>query len=150
MAFSATATCSLLCDSSFFNVTFSIASPWTPDGGVVDDIMVHRVSSERLLLCVNASNTEKDFTWIVEHRDGAEVIDRSAELALLALQGPRAGEILSSVTALSLAEIPPAQREAERPRTDARRQALRRVIREIDLPEAQEVALLELVEAGLE
>src|SRR5262249_23362016 len=49
-----------------------------PSGGVVDDIMVHRISGERVLLCVNASNTEKDFAWINQHRGGAEVIDRSA------------------------------------------------------------------------
>src|SRR5512141_1010452 len=35
-----------------------------PSGGVVDDIIVHRISSERILICVNASNTDKDFAWI--------------------------------------------------------------------------------------
>jgi len=78
-----------------------------PSGGVVDDIMVHRVSSERVLLCVNAANTDKDFEWIAAHRDGAEALDRSGEFALLALQGPRATEILSTISPLPLAEIPP-------------------------------------------
>jgi aminomethyltransferase len=78
-----------------------------PNGGVVDDIMVHRVSSERVLLCVNAANTEKDFTWISEHRAGAEVLDRSAEFALLALQGPRAAAVLAAVSPGSLADMPP-------------------------------------------
>ena len=78
-----------------------------PSGGVVDDIMVHRVSAERVLLCVNAANTDKDVAWITEHRNGAEVINRSAEFALLALQGPRATEILSSLTPLPLGQIPP-------------------------------------------
>jgi aminomethyltransferase len=78
-----------------------------PSGGVVDDIMVHRLSAERVLLCVNASNTDKDLAWITQHRHGAEVVDRSADFALLALQGPRATEILSSLTPLPLAQIPP-------------------------------------------
>jgi aminomethyltransferase len=78
-----------------------------PSGGVVDDIMVHRVSSERVLLCVNASNTAKDFAWIADNRNGAEVIDRSAEFALLALQGPRATEILTGLTSLPLSKIAP-------------------------------------------
>ncbi len=78
-----------------------------PSGGVVDDIMVHRMSAERVLLCVNAANAEKDFAWISEHRNGAEIIDRSADFALLALQGPRATEILGSLTPLPLQQIPP-------------------------------------------
>jgi aminomethyltransferase len=78
-----------------------------PSGGVVDDIMVHRLSSERVLLCVNAGNIEKDFAWILEHRDGAEAINRSDEFGLLALQGPQATAVLRTVTSLSLDEIPP-------------------------------------------
>jgi aminomethyltransferase len=78
-----------------------------PTGGVVDDVMVHRVSRERVLLCVNASNTEKDFAWIAEHHNGAEVINRSAEFSLLALQGPRATEILTGLTSLPLSQIAP-------------------------------------------
>ncbi len=77
-----------------------------PDGGVVDDIIVHRISGERILLCVNAGNTEKDFAWIVEHRNGAEVINRSADFAQLALQGPRATDILRTLTTLPLVDIP--------------------------------------------
>ena len=78
-----------------------------PSGGVVDDVMVHRLSSERVLLCVNAANTDKDFAWIAEHRNGAEVINRSAEFALLALQGPRATQILTGLTPLPLLQITP-------------------------------------------
>jgi aminomethyltransferase len=77
-----------------------------PSGGVVDDIIVHRITGERFLLCVNAANTEKDFAWIVEHRNGAEVVNRSAEFGQLALQGPRATGILTQVTDLPLHDIP--------------------------------------------
>src|SRR5574341_2086432 len=78
-----------------------------PNGGVVDDIMVHRLGGERFLLCVNAANTDKDFAWICEHNDGAEVVDRSADFSQLALQGPRATAILSQLTTLVLTEIAP-------------------------------------------
>ena len=78
-----------------------------PSGGVVDDIIVHRLASDRLLLCVNAGNTDKDFAWIVEHRDGAAVVNRSEEFSQLALQGPRASDILAQATDLPLQVIPP-------------------------------------------
>lgn len=78
-----------------------------PTGGVVDDVIVHRLSATRYLFCVNASNREADVAWIREHRRGAEVIDRSDDFAQLALQGPRATAILSRLTALALGEIPP-------------------------------------------
>jgi aminomethyltransferase len=77
-----------------------------PSGGVVDDIMIHRLSSERLLLCVNAGNIEKDFSWIDERRDGAEVINRSDDFAQLALQGPQATAVLRTATP-KLEEVPP-------------------------------------------
>lgn len=78
----------------------------TPEGGIVDDIIVHRVSAERLMICVNASNREQDFAYLREHARGAEVIDASDETALLALQGPRATAILARCTALPLDSIP--------------------------------------------
>ncbi|MFQ5666640.1 MAG: glycine cleavage system aminomethyltransferase GcvT [Candidatus Binatia bacterium] len=77
-----------------------------PHGGVVDDVVVHRVTCARILLCVNASNTEKDFRWIVAHRDGVEVIDRSGDFAQLAVQGPRATEVLMRLTCLPLPDLP--------------------------------------------
>jgi aminomethyltransferase len=77
-----------------------------PNGGVVDDIMVHRLGSERVLLCVNAGNIDKDFAWISEHRNGAEAVNRSDEFAQLALQGPQATAVLQAVTPLRLDAIP--------------------------------------------
>ncbi len=76
-----------------------------PHGGVVDDVIVHRLASDRLLICVNASNIEKDLAWIREHRGGAEVVDRSDEFAQLALQGPRATATLAAVAPLALDDI---------------------------------------------
>ncbi len=78
-----------------------------PSGGVVDDITVHRLTPQRYLLCVNASNTGKDYDWVREGAGGrAEVIDRSREFAQLALQGPEAMAILCACTRAPVAELP--------------------------------------------
>lgn len=78
-----------------------------PTGTFVDDLLVHRINSEHFLLCVNASNTDKDFQWIVENtRDfDAEVMNTSANYTQLALQGPRALEILQPLTDADLRAI---------------------------------------------
>src|SRR5215210_4067596 len=64
-------------------------------GGIVDDLIVYRIEHGRYLLVVNASNKDGDYTWLKEREiRGSEVSDRSAEYALLAVQGPRAIERL--------------------------------------------------------
>ncbi len=74
-----------------------------PDGTVVDDILVYRRSENTYLLVLNASNTEKDLAWIMHDNPRAshcpEVVDISSTTALLALQGPRAEEILKTLVA---------------------------------------------------
>jgi aminomethyltransferase len=70
------------------------------EGGIVDDVTVYRVSEEHLFLCVNAANVEKDYRWVVRHSPSAvDVRNRSAETALLALQGPAAAPILAAAGA---------------------------------------------------
>lgn len=78
----------------------------TPAGGIIDDLLVYRLSDRHIMLVVNAANTEEDLAWIREHA-GADVhvADRSEEIALLALQGPRAEEILQRLTPVSLDAI---------------------------------------------
>jgi len=77
-------------------------------GGFLDDLVVYRREEEELLVIANAANTAKDVEWIRD-RGGAGagrlVRDRSEEFALLALQGPRAQEILARLTDLDLASI---------------------------------------------
>jgi aminomethyltransferase len=69
-----------------------------PNGGAVDDCVVHRFTPDHYFLCVNAANTDKDFNWIVQHNSfGAEVRNVSEHYSQLALQGPRAVEILAKV-----------------------------------------------------
>lgn len=77
-----------------------------PDGGIVDDLVVYRLAEDDWLLVVNAANRPKDLAWVQEQvGDSAEVEDRSDAVAQLALQGPRAQEILSKLTALDLPSI---------------------------------------------
>ncbi len=75
-----------------------------PTGGVVDDLLIYMCAVDDYLVVVNASNIEKDVTWMREHTSGFNVIvtDRSDEYALLAIQGPRAAEIVQSLTGAKL------------------------------------------------
>ncbi len=75
-------------------------------GGVLDDLLVYRFA-DRYMLVVNASNRAKDWSWLASHaeRFDAQIADRSDETALLALQGPKAAEILAELTDMDLEEI---------------------------------------------
>ena len=67
-------------------------------GGIVDDMLVYRLTSDRFMLVVNASNREKDWNWIQEqvtlHAWDATVRDESDRYALLAVQGPNAQDMV--------------------------------------------------------
>jgi aminomethyltransferase len=76
-----------------------------PEGGIVDDVVLHKLGDEHYLICVNAVNTEKDCAWLGGHAAAAEVIDRSGEYGQLALQGPLAESVLQPLTSLSLKDI---------------------------------------------
>jgi aminomethyltransferase len=72
---------------------------------VVDDIIVYRLSAERIFVCINAANTEKDIDWIRSHCGNAEIVDCSPDYALLALQGPLATGVLERLTSTAVSEI---------------------------------------------
>lgn len=79
-------------------------------GGVVDDLTLYRFTADRFLLCVNAANTDKDFDWIEDllrksHFSAVKLVNRSSEYAQLALQGPRAADILAQLTAVDLGTL---------------------------------------------
>ncbi len=78
------------------------------EGGVLDDLIILRRGPERYLLIVNAANTPADFAWISGKAGGrAQVIDRSAEFALIALQGPEAEVVLRTLTPIDLTALRP-------------------------------------------
>jgi aminomethyltransferase len=65
-----------------------------PEGGVMDDIMVFRVAAAEFFLVVNAATTLKDRAWITQGLGETAFRDESGETAMIALQGPRAAEVL--------------------------------------------------------
>ncbi|MFT5143499.1 MAG: aminomethyltransferase [Rhodothermales bacterium] len=78
-----------------------------PDGGVVDDLLVYRLEEELYLLVINAANIETDIAWMhANNQIGAELTDRSAEMALIAVQGPAAFDIVSDVADVDLSPLP--------------------------------------------
>lgn len=76
------------------------------DGGIVDDLLVYKVEDNHYLLVVNAGNIEKDFDWMKQFvTEDVELVNKSDEYGLLALQGPLAQEILQKLTSKPLDEI---------------------------------------------
>jgi len=76
------------------------------DGGIVDDLIIYKMKDEQYLLVVNASNIEKDWSWISSHNDlGVEMKDISDDYSLLAIQGPKAVEAMQPLTSVNLSEI---------------------------------------------
>jgi aminomethyltransferase len=75
-----------------------------PSGGVVDDLLVYMRGAEDFFLCINAGNIDKDLAWIREHaaKFNVRITDRCADYALLAVQGPKAAEIVQSLTGAKL------------------------------------------------
>jgi len=76
-------------------------------GGIVDDLLVYMYDAEKYLLVVNASNLEKDHNWILKQNTaGAQVVNASDQISQLAVQGPRATELLQLITEIELSEVP--------------------------------------------
>lgn len=78
-----------------------------PSGGVVDDLLVYMRAPEDYFLCINAGNIDKDVAWLLEQAKGfnVTVTDRSADYALIAIQGPTAVAIVQSLTGAKLDRI---------------------------------------------
>ena len=80
-----------------------------PSGGIVDDLVVYRFNEERILICVNASNRQKDVAWIKEQinifNPQVKVQDLSDSYAQLAIQGKRSEAFIAQYTSTPLHEI---------------------------------------------
>jgi len=76
-------------------------------GGIKDDLIVYRLADEKFFTVPNASNREKDHNWIAGHAKGYEVETRdiSDDVAMMAIQGPKAEEVLQKITSADLAEV---------------------------------------------
>lgn len=83
------------------------------EGGIVDDLLVYRLAEDNCaegerayMLVVNASNIEKDWNWISKHNTfDTRLINISEQTALLAVQGPKADEVLQSLTNVKLSDL---------------------------------------------
>jgi aminomethyltransferase len=77
-------------------------------GGIVDDLLVYCVEKNKVyMLVVNASNIEKDWNWVVSNNTkGVEMHNISAKTALLAVQGPKATQIVQQLTSMDVLNMP--------------------------------------------
>ena len=76
------------------------------NGGIVDDLIIYRISQNHYFLVVNASNIEKDWNWISSHNDlGVEMTNLSNDYSLLAIQGPKAAEAMQQLTSIDLSAM---------------------------------------------
>ena len=79
-----------------------------PSGGVIDDLLVYRLAEADFLLVVNAANTARDLTWLLQLAEGlgpVRVEDQSDQFALLSLQGPLAEDVLAAVAGRAARDI---------------------------------------------
>lgn len=79
----------------------------TPEGTFVDDLLIYRLEQDAFLLVINAANTAKDLEWLQVHADPFDVAveDVSDRWAQLAVQGPRAEQVLQPLVTNSLREL---------------------------------------------
>ncbi|MCT4137366.1 glycine cleavage system aminomethyltransferase GcvT [Elizabethkingia anophelis] len=77
------------------------------NGGIVDDLIVYKIADEKYFVVVNASNIDKDWNHISKYNTfGAKMTNASDDMSLIAIQGPKATEILQKLTDTQLAGIP--------------------------------------------
>ena len=76
------------------------------DGGIVDDLLVYHMG-DHYMLVINAANIAKDLAWMQRHARGdVRLRDRSDEISLLAVQGPRSLAVLQKLTTADLSAVP--------------------------------------------
>jgi aminomethyltransferase len=77
-------------------------------GGIVDDLLVYCIEKNSVyMLVVNASNIEKDWNWVVKHNvKNVEMHNISAKTCLLAIQGPKATQVVQQLTDLDVMNLP--------------------------------------------
>jgi aminomethyltransferase len=78
-----------------------------PDGGILDDLIVYRLADHEFLVVANAANTDTVLDALTDRASSAdaEVTDRTADYALIAVQGPNAARVLGQITDADLATV---------------------------------------------
>lgn len=76
------------------------------DGGIVDDLLIYMRAENDYMIVVNASNIDKDFAWMKQHCPAdVKFENKSDEVALLAIQGPKSLDTLKKLTSVNLSAI---------------------------------------------
>ena len=77
-----------------------------PDGGIVDDLLVYRFG-DHFMFVVNAANLAKDFDWIMSCRGAmrADVVNKSDDVSLLAVQGPDSMKTLQKIVSVDMSKM---------------------------------------------
>lgn len=77
------------------------------EGGIIDDLTVFRIGPSKFLVVYNAANRDKDWNWLQKNKGSSKVVlsDVSDEVAMFAVQGPRAEEVLRKISRVRLEEI---------------------------------------------
>jgi aminomethyltransferase len=98
-------------DVSKLDNNMALYSPICYDNGrIIDDLIIYMINREKFLIVVNASNREKDLEWIIKHLKTSTIVeDITEKIALLALQGPLAQNILekAAIVDLNLKQLKP-------------------------------------------
>lgn len=77
-----------------------------PQGGILDDLILYRLDPARYMLVLNAANLEKDWNWLKQQDEWQTPMrDASDQTALLAVQGPKAEQVLQGLTDKNLSDI---------------------------------------------
>lgn len=78
-----------------------------PKGGIMDDLTIFRTASQRYLVVYNAANREKNWNWLVSNKPLSDLTlsDVSDNVAMFAVQGPRAATVLLNVSGVKLEEV---------------------------------------------
>ncbi|RIL71814.1 glycine cleavage system aminomethyltransferase GcvT [Staphylococcus devriesei] len=79
------------------------------EGGIIDDLVTYKVGDNSYLLIVNAANTDKDFNWVQKHAEkfDVEVSNVSDQYGQLAVQGPKARDLVSELVDIDVSEMKP-------------------------------------------
>ena len=76
------------------------------EGGIIDDLIVYRTQESKYMLVVNAANIEKDWNWIQSNNPKNAILKNDSDsIALLAVQGPKATEVVQKLTDIDVSKI---------------------------------------------
>lgn len=79
----------------------------TEEGGIVDDFLLYKYEEEKYMMVPNAANIDKDWAWCQKQNTMGAVLENSSnEIAQLAVQGPKALQVMQKLTSVNLSEIP--------------------------------------------